>query len=51
MSRSLKKGPYVEHHLLDKVNKANGASDKKAIKYKGPRVAQSLTNFTLFHDP
>jgi small subunit ribosomal protein S19 len=32
MARSLKKGPYVEHHLLSKVNKANDSSDKKAIK-------------------
>lgn len=32
MARSLKKGPYVEHHLLNKVNKANDSSDKKAIK-------------------
>lgn len=32
MGRSLKKGPYVEHHLLKKVEVANANSDKRAIK-------------------
>lgn len=26
-------------------------SEKRAIKYKGKRTAESFTNFTLFHDP
>ncbi len=32
MSRSLKKGPYVDQKLLDKVLKANEAGGKKVIK-------------------
>ena len=32
MGRSIKKGPYVEHHLLKKVEVANSKNDKKAIK-------------------
>ena len=32
MSRSLKKGPYVDERLLQKVMKAKGANDHKSIK-------------------
>lgn len=32
MARSLKKGPFIDHHLLDKVKKAKEAGDKKPIK-------------------
>ena len=32
MSRSLKKGPYIDEKLLDKVLKSNEAGDKKVIK-------------------
>ena len=32
MSRSVKKGPFVDHHLLAKVDKARNASDKRPIK-------------------
>jgi small subunit ribosomal protein S19 len=32
MPRSLKKGPFVDHHLLAKVNKANRDASKRAIK-------------------
>lgn len=32
MGRSLKKGPFVDHHLLTKVNKQNKEGSKKAIK-------------------
>ena len=32
MPRSLKKGPFIDHHLLDKVNKAVEANDRKPIK-------------------
>src|SRR3954467_15933732 len=32
MSRSIKKGPFVDHHLLAKVDKARGANDKRPIK-------------------
>ena len=32
MSRSLKKGPFVDHHLLAKVDKQNKEGSKKPIK-------------------
>lgn len=32
MTRSLKKGPFVDHHLLAKVEKAVAIKDKKPIK-------------------
>jgi small subunit ribosomal protein S19 len=32
MGRSLRKGPFVDHHLLNKVRKQNEASKKEPIK-------------------
>ncbi|MEE9350757.1 MAG: 30S ribosomal protein S19 [Thiotrichaceae bacterium] len=32
MPRSLKKGPFVDHHLMAKVTKAAAANDRKPIK-------------------
>ena len=32
MARSLKKGPFVDHHLLAKVAKAVETKDKKPVK-------------------
>ena len=32
MPRSLKKGPFIDQHLLDKVTKAKETSDRKPIK-------------------
>jgi small subunit ribosomal protein S19 len=32
MGRSLKKGPFVDHHLMDKVKKQNDSGSKKSIK-------------------
>jgi small subunit ribosomal protein S19 len=32
VARSVKKGPYVEHHLLEKIRKALSSGDKKVIK-------------------
>ena len=32
MTRSLKKGPFVDHHLAAKVDKAVANKDKKPIK-------------------
>jgi small subunit ribosomal protein S19 len=32
MGRSLRKGPFVDHHLLDKVFKANRIGNKSIIK-------------------
>ena len=32
MARSIKKGPFVDHHLMGKVEAARAASDKRPIK-------------------
>lgn len=32
MGRSLKKGPFVDHHLMDKINNQIGTGSKKTIK-------------------
>jgi small subunit ribosomal protein S19 len=32
MTRSLKKGPFVDHHLMVKAEKAVSTNDKKAKK-------------------
>ena len=32
MTRSLKKGPFIDHHLAAKVEKASATKDKKPIK-------------------
>lgn len=32
MGRSLRKGPFVDHHLMDKVQKQNQAGKKSPIK-------------------
>lgn len=32
MGRSLRKGPFVDHHLMDKVDKQNSAGKKSLIK-------------------
>ncbi len=32
MARSLKKGPFVDHHLLKKVNDMNDKDEKREIK-------------------
>ena len=32
MARSLRKGPFVDHHLLKKVDKQNASSSKNPIK-------------------
>ncbi|MGH1543051.1 MAG: 30S ribosomal protein S19 [Arenicella sp.] len=32
MSRSIKKGPFVDHHLWAKVEAAQAANDRKPIK-------------------
>jgi small subunit ribosomal protein S19 len=32
MARSIKKGPFVDHHLMAKVDKARATSDKRPIK-------------------
>ncbi len=32
MARSVKKGPFVDYHLIDKVNAAKESGDRKMIK-------------------
>ena len=32
MARSIKKGPFVDHHLMQKVDKARSNNDKRPIK-------------------
>lgn len=32
MARSIKKGPFCDHHLLAKVQKQNAANEKKVIQ-------------------
>ena len=32
MARSIKKGPFVDHHLMKKVDSVRGTSDKRPIK-------------------
>ncbi len=32
MARSLKKGPFVDGHLLDKIDAANVSGDRRVIK-------------------
>ena len=32
MARSVKKGPFVDHHLMAKVDAASGGKDKRPIK-------------------
>lgn len=32
MARSLKKGPFYDKHLMDKIQKMNDANEKKLIK-------------------
>jgi small subunit ribosomal protein S19 len=32
MARSIKKGPFVDHHLMKKVDAARGGGDKRPIK-------------------
>ncbi len=32
MARSIKKGPFVDHHLMAKVDAASGGKDKRPIK-------------------
>lgn len=32
MARSVKKGPFIDHHLLNKIDKAVDTGDKKVIK-------------------
>ena len=43
MSRSLKKGPFVDEHLLKKLDEMNASGDRKVIKTWSRRS-------TIIHD-
>ncbi len=49
MARSLKKGPFVDHHLMAKVETAMGSSSKKPIKTWSRRsmVLPEMVGFTI----
>jgi small subunit ribosomal protein S19 len=32
VGRSVKKGPYIDHHLMNKIDRAKSTGDKKVIK-------------------
>lgn len=42
MPRSLKKGPFIDLHLLKKVEKAVESGDKKPLRTSGPVVQRSF---------
>ena len=53
MSRSLKKGPFVNEKLLKKINKAKESGDKKPIKTwsRSSMVTPDFVGFTFaVHD-
>ena len=53
MARSLKKGPFVDEHLLKKIEQANATNDKRVIKTWSRRstVIPEMVGHTLaVHD-
>lgn len=49
MSRSLKKGPFVDDHLMNKIEKMSRSGDKKIIKTWSRRstVIPDMIGFTI----
>ncbi len=49
MPRSVKKGPFVDHHLAAKVDKARANNDKRPIKTWSRRsvVLPDMVGFTI----
>ena len=49
MARSLKKGPFVDHHLMAKVESARASNSKKPIKTWSRRsmVLPEMVGFTI----
>jgi len=49
MSRSLKKGPYVEQSLMKKIEKMNAAGDKKVVKTwsRASMIIPDMLNHTI----
>lgn len=53
MSRSLKKGPFIDERLMQKVNKAKETGDKKPIKTwsRSASITPSMVGLTFaVHD-
>ena len=53
MARSLRKGPFVDEHLLKKVEKANTGGDKRVIRTWSRRstIIPEMVGFTIaVHD-
>ena len=49
MARSLKKGPFIDHHLQAKVDKALSENDKKPIKTWSRRsmISPTMVGLTI----
>ena len=49
MTRSLKKGPFIDYHLLAKINKAIETNDKKPIKTWSRRsmISPAMVGLTI----
>jgi small subunit ribosomal protein S19 len=49
MSRSSKKGPFVDYHLLEKIQKAEASGDKKMIKTWSRRstIIPEMVGYTI----
>jgi len=49
MSRSLKKGPFVEESLMKRVDKMNAAGDKKVVKTwsRASMIIPEMLNHTI----
>ena len=53
MARSLKKGPFVDEHLLKKVERANETNDKRVIKTWSRRstiIPEMVSQTLAVHD-
>lgn len=49
MPRSLKKGPFIDHHLMNKVDVANDKNDRRPIKTWSRRsmVSPEMVGLTI----
>ena len=49
MGRSLRKGPFVAYHLLEKINKMNQSSEKSTIKTwsRASTIIPSMVGHTI----
>lgn len=49
MARSIKKGPYIAHHLINKVDKMNESGKKTVIKTwsRSSMIIPDMVNHTI----